>query len=59
MQSASTPVVERFTMASVHWCNEERLYSYFGHVPLVELEAEYYARLEVPLAVDAANIEAA
>ena len=46
-------------MASVHWCNEERLYSYFGHVPLVELEAEYYARLEVPLAVDAANIEAA
>ena len=46
-------------MAGVHWYNEERLHSYLGHVPPVEFEAEYYARLEVPSTDGAANIEAA
>jgi putative transposase len=51
--------VELITMAWVHWYNEERLHSYLGHVPPVEFEAEYYARLEVPSTDGAANIEAA
>ena len=51
--------VEKVTMAWVHWYNEERLHSYLGHVPPIEFEAEYYARLEVPSTDGTANIEAA